>query len=141
MGDIKRNVDKFLKSDINETMDRSNKLNNNDYDMFMKEYAKKHVCCPKCGSTQHISTLVGYALDLDKKDEYKNLNICSCTSCEDEHSKHDRVPLTEVPTFEEWLKTFSRKEWYAEHLYLLDSGWVSISLMLDKYMKEVDHNL
>jgi len=61
------------------------------YKDFMKTYSKQHKYCPKCGSTEHISTLVGYPLIWDKKEEYKNLNICKCTKCGDKHSRHDRI--------------------------------------------------
>ena len=66
------------------------------YDMFMKEYHKKHKYCPKCGCEQHTTTLVGYILNWDKKDEYKDLNRCVCTKCGDNHSAHDRVSSIEA---------------------------------------------
>ena len=58
---------------------------------FKKEYREKHKYCPKCGAEPHISTLVGYAVSLDKKEEYKNLNNCFCSVCGDKHTTHDRV--------------------------------------------------
>lgn len=66
------------------------------YDIFMREYHSKHECCPKCGNKQHTTTLVGYILNWDKKDEYKDLNRCVCTKCGDNHSAHDRVPSIEA---------------------------------------------
>lgn len=61
------------------------------YDEFMKKYHKQHKYCPKCGGEQHTTTLVGYVLDWDKKEEYKDMNICECMKCGDKHSTHDRV--------------------------------------------------
>jgi ribosomal protein S27AE len=66
------------------------------YDLFMKEYHKQHKYCPKCGGEQHTTTLVGYVLNWDKKDEYKDLNRCVCTKCGDNHSTHDRLPSIEA---------------------------------------------
>ncbi len=63
-----------------------------EYDEFMTEYKKQHKCCPKCGAEGHTSTLVGYCLNMDKKEEYKDKNSCKCTSCGDVHITHDRVP-------------------------------------------------
>lgn len=61
------------------------------YDEFMKEYHKQHKYCPKCGGEQYTTTLMGYMLDWDKKDEYKDMNICVCMKCGDIHSAHDRI--------------------------------------------------
>ena len=66
------------------------------YDEFMKEYHKQHGCCPKCGATEHLTTLVGYVLNWDKKEEYKDMNKCECMKCGDKHSVHDRVPSIEA---------------------------------------------
>lgn len=66
------------------------------YDEYMNEYHKQHKYCPKCGGVQHTSTLVGYVLNLDKKDEYKDMNRCECMKCGDKHSVHDRVPSIEA---------------------------------------------
>jgi len=66
------------------------------YDEFMEEYNKQHECCPKCGATEYTSTLVGYVLNWDKKDEYKDMNRCECMKCGDKHSAHDRVPSIEA---------------------------------------------
>ena len=66
------------------------------YDEFMDEYHKQHECCPKCGATKHTSTLVGYVLNWDKKEEYKDMNRFECMKCGDKHSTHDRVPSIEA---------------------------------------------
>ena len=70
-------------------------VDDKQYDDFMEEYYKQHECCPKCGSDDHISTLVGYVLNMDRKEEYKDLNKCECLKCGDKHSAHDRVPSIE----------------------------------------------
>ena len=62
----------------------------------MEEYYKQHKYCPNCGSVQYTTTLVEYALDINKKDEYKDLNLCECMNCGDKHSVHDRVPSFEA---------------------------------------------
>jgi len=60
-------------------------------DKFKEEYKKNHKMCPKCNTLQHSTTLVAYVLDMDKKEEYKNLNKCVCTNCGNIHTTHDRV--------------------------------------------------
>ena len=62
-----------------------------EYDKFKAEYYEKHECCPKCGSDSCMETLVDYILYMDKKDEYKDLNRCTCQECGNTHSRHDRV--------------------------------------------------
>jgi DNA-directed RNA polymerase subunit M/transcription elongation factor TFIIS len=66
-----------------------------EYNDFMEEYENKHQYCPKCGSDDCITTLVGYILNRDKKEEYKDLNICTCMKCGDKHTFHDRVEIFE----------------------------------------------
>lgn len=69
------------------------------YDEFMKEYHNQHKYCPKCGAMEHTSTLVGYPLNLDKKEEYKDMNRCECMKCGHHHSAHDRVAsISQDPT-------------------------------------------
>ena len=58
---------------------------------FMKQYSEEHECCPKCGETAHNTTLVGYILYMDKKEEYKDNNRCTCLKCGDRHTTHERV--------------------------------------------------
>jgi hypothetical protein len=72
----------------------------NEYNKFMKAYNLAHECCPQCGSKMCTTSLVGYLLDLSKKDDYKDLNKCSCYDCGDKHIMHERVPfLNEVLFF------------------------------------------
>lgn len=61
-----------------------------EYNDFMREYHAKHKHCPKCGCTEHTSSLLGYVLYSDRKDEYKDMNRCRCTNCGDTHITHDR---------------------------------------------------
>ena len=62
-----------------------------EYDAFMTEYKKKHAVCPKCGAIPHSSTLMGYILNSDKKEEYKDLNNCTCLNCEYQCTAHERI--------------------------------------------------
>jgi len=64
-----------------------------EHDNFKKEYHEKHKLCPKCGTSQHSTTLVAYILNLDKKEEYKDLNSCVCSECGDRHTEHDRINI------------------------------------------------
>lgn len=75
-------LDKVVK-DLNEQSVKS--------DNFKKEYYLNHKFCPKCGNEGHSTTLVGYILDMDKKEEYKDLNNCVCSKCGDIHTAHERV--------------------------------------------------
>lgn len=69
----------------------SNRFTNAEYDEFMELYKLEHKCCPKCGSEKHMTTLMAFALNMDDKESYKNLNRCTCMDCNDVHSAHDRV--------------------------------------------------
>jgi len=59
----------------------------------MDTYKKQHKVCPKCGSTGHSTTLMGYILNSDKREEYKDLNSCVCSECGDKHTAHDRISI------------------------------------------------
>jgi hypothetical protein len=59
---------------------------------FRAEYKRKHSRCPKCSSTAYRVTLVGYILDMNKKEEYRDLNKVSCF-CGNECTVHDLIPL------------------------------------------------
>lgn len=60
---------------------------------FYMKYNKAHAACPKCGETSHESTFAGYILNMDDKENYKDLNTCECTVCGDRHTMHERVPV------------------------------------------------
>lgn len=64
-----------------------------DNDKFKKEYHEKHKLCPKCGALQHSTTLAGYILNPNKKEEYKDLNDCVCSKCGNRHTEHDRISV------------------------------------------------
>jgi hypothetical protein len=53
------------------------------YNQSAKLYKIEHECCPKCGATEHSSTLVAYIGN--------DLNRCKCFVCGDEHVTHDRI--------------------------------------------------
>lgn len=60
---------------------------------FREQYSIDHAACPKCGETSHMSTLMAYAMHSDRLDDYKDLNHCTCSSCGDKHTGHERVPV------------------------------------------------
>jgi len=60
-----------------------------EYREFMDIYHNEHKYCPKCGSESCWTTLVGYVKQEGK--EYKDLNKCTCTTCGDVHTCHERV--------------------------------------------------
>jgi Zn finger protein HypA/HybF involved in hydrogenase expression len=62
-----------------------------EHQKVMAEYSKKHNYCPKCGSGEYITSLVGYPLVSGKEAEYKDKNTCKCTACGDTHIVHDRT--------------------------------------------------
>lgn len=62
-----------------------------EYDLFMLSYHKEHECCPKCGSTDHSTTFMGFIMDSANRDAYKDLNNCVCSKCGDKHTYHERV--------------------------------------------------
>lgn len=64
-----------------------------DYNSFMNQYKKDHALCPKCKHTGYMSTLVGYTYSAEHKDQYKDMNACTCSSCGDRHTMHERVSL------------------------------------------------
>lgn len=64
-----------------------------EYHKFMDKYKKKHAVCPKCGATGYSTTLMGYILNSDKCEEYKDLNNCVCSNCGDRHIRHDRISI------------------------------------------------
>lgn len=72
---------------IMETVSRPSR----EYLKFMKKYKKNHECCPKCGTKEYTTTLVGYIFNSEDKGNYKDLNICVCANCGDKHTVHDRV--------------------------------------------------
>ena len=43
-----------------------------EYDIFMGKYEEEHQCCPKCGSESYATTYMGYILDMNNKESYKD---------------------------------------------------------------------
>lgn len=76
--------------DIKHRIDRD--LVMNDYQRFMDEYNSMHCACPKCGSLNNSQTLVAYILDLSNKEQYRDLNGCSCSDCNWIGIVHDLTP-------------------------------------------------
>lgn len=66
-----------------------------EYTAFMKSYHKKHAVCPKCGSIKHSTTLMGYILNMDNKEAYKDLNKCVCSDCNFCCTEHERISKKE----------------------------------------------
>ena len=62
-----------------------------EYDEFMKKYRKEHELCPVCGGKAHSTTLMAYAYNHDKPDDYRDLNICQCCCCSNKHTNHARI--------------------------------------------------
>ena len=62
-----------------------------EYNEFMLEYKSNHKYCPNCGSESYSTTLIGFPLYSNRKDEYKNKNHCCCTDCGLKHIVHDRI--------------------------------------------------
>lgn len=64
-------------------------------DDFHDKYNKDHAVCPACGSDDLVSTYVGYILDADKIEEYKDENDVVCQNCSWHGIKHDLVSRKE----------------------------------------------
>jgi len=74
---------------------QSSEESEREYDKFMDAYYKKHDVCPKCGNDSCMTSLFGYVLNMDKKEEYKDRNSCICSKCYDRHIQHDRISKEE----------------------------------------------
>lgn len=61
------------------------------YHDFMEAYNEQHKYCPNCGKLECSTTFVGYIMNSNKRDEYRDLNSCKCSHCGDVHTKHERV--------------------------------------------------
>ena len=61
------------------------------YCELMAQYKSDHEVCPKCGSKGHSSTYMGYVMDMEKPEDYKDLNSCVCSECDYAHKTHDRI--------------------------------------------------
>ena len=63
-----------------------------EYNIFMDKYEEEHQCCPKCGSESYATTYMGYILDMNNKESYKDENRCTCSDCGNVHITHNRKP-------------------------------------------------
>ena len=61
------------------------------YEQLIEDYKKKHSLCPKCKSKESEVTNVMYRMDLNKYEDYKDLNESICSNCKDVHTVHERV--------------------------------------------------
>ena len=61
------------------------------YNEFMKWYKSQHKYCPICFSEQHSTTLMGFILNWEDKENYKDLNSCVCVTCGSKHTVHERI--------------------------------------------------
>lgn len=58
---------------------------------YMKQYHKQHEVCPRCGFIEYETTLMGYILDMNDKENYKDLNNCKCLECGYIHVTYERI--------------------------------------------------
>jgi len=61
-------------------------------DDFRNQYHNNHKRCPSCGGEDYSSTLVGYVLNMNDKENYKNKNHIECLDCGFKGIIHDLVP-------------------------------------------------
>jgi ribosomal protein L32 len=66
----------------------------NSHEEFWKDYKIEHQLCPKCGYIPHSTTLVAYIVNLDKPEDFRDLNSCICQNCGDRHKMHDRISIS-----------------------------------------------
>ena len=65
---------------------------------FLEDYREQHRCCPRCGSDQVSTTFVGYSLDSEHPEDYRDMNVSRCFACDRWCGRvHDRVPAGSVP--------------------------------------------
>ena len=62
-----------------------------EYDEFMEKYRKDHEVCPVCGSNHYLTTLMGYMLNMNNKEAYKDLNNIVCQKCGFKGTAHDLI--------------------------------------------------
>lgn len=73
-------------SDIHNYYEKLSK----EQDEFLNDYNIKHKYCPVCGFEICRTNLVAFRLDLNNKEDYKDLNTCVCVRCGSRHKRHDR---------------------------------------------------
>lgn len=75
-----------------------------NYSEFMRKYRDEHYCCPNCGSRNYSTTLVGYFLDEEHPENYKDRNSCTCHDCGWRGIRHDLAPRPGIKDFKDILK-------------------------------------
>lgn len=89
------NIDEYLKGFTTEQVTEFwEKMKESDRkrDEFMIQYKIEHECCPNCGiSSNYITTLASYIYNFELPEQYKDLNICTCGNCGNQHTYHERV--------------------------------------------------
>ena len=63
-----------------------------EYNDIMDKYRAQHRCCPICSSRNYSTTLVGFFLDANHPDDYKDRNSVHCLDCGWKGIVHDLVP-------------------------------------------------
>lgn len=58
---------------------------------LMREYRENHTYCPECGSCKNHQTLMGYVMDINHPEDFKDLNRVSCIECDWTGTVHDLV--------------------------------------------------
>jgi predicted nucleic-acid-binding Zn-ribbon protein len=84
-------MNKIIKNGTYGSFSGNFQLFESESSKFRTEYDLNHKYCPKCGSEEYFTTLVGFILNMDKKEEYKDLNTCECSNCGDTHTGHERI--------------------------------------------------
>lgn len=73
----------------------SESIVNYDIEAFQVEYNLNHILCPKC-SNHDFEIVVDAAYPCFDYRDYKNISLCKCSKCHDEHSFNDRLPLSKI---------------------------------------------
>lgn len=72
-------------------------------DAIRKAYYEAHAVCPSCGSEYLFQTLLGFVLDLDHPDAFKDRNEATCCDCRWKGVVDDlKAKLTAPPASFEW---------------------------------------
>ena len=75
-----------------------------DSEKFYRNYRDAHYCCPECGSRNFSCTLVGYVLNTEHPEEYKDRNHVTCHNCGWSGIYHDLAPKPGIKDFKEAVK-------------------------------------
>ena len=95
---------------------------------YLKKYHRDHSCCPNCGSNHlHIKPTIPYLVNVDHKEDYKDLNEVTCEECDYKGTRHNLIPKKQKPKIH-------------KHTYELDGGpclkcGKTVSEMIDEDIK------